>query len=343
MSGLEVQDLRPSLEAEYDDFVRRSPAALISYSLRYRDFLVELLGAEPQYAVALQDGRVVGVLPLLGLDGPMGRVLNSLPYFGSNGGPLTADPEAERALLTWYSAAAGDPAVAASTVIENPLSARSSKPAHDLTDLRIGHVTSLVDEHGPREDILASLEGSARRNVNKALRVGVKVTTENDDLDVLQSLHVRSMSAIGAQVKSPEFFAALGRHFRPGEDFDVYVARVDGEAVAALLVFYCGRSVDYYVPATSPEHRQLQPLAAILHQAMTHASHRGFEHWNWGGSWPSHESLQRFKAKWGGVRTEYRYWTKVNDTSLLSATPDALLDAYAGFFVIPFSALAVGS
>jgi hypothetical protein len=340
---IEVQDLRPDLESEYEDFLRRSPAALISYSLRYRDFLAELLGAEPQYAVALREGKLVGLLPLLALDGRYGRVLNSLPYFGSNGGPLTAEPEAERALLTWYAATAGDRAVAASTVIENPLSAGLSEPVHDFSDLRIGHVTSLVDEHGPREDVLSSLEGSTRRNVNKALRVGVTVTTENDALGVLHSLHTRSMSAIGAQVKSPEFFAAIPRHFRPGEDFDLYVARLAGEAVAALLVFYCGRSVDYYVPATSPEHRQMQPLAAILHQAMTDAAHRGFERWNWGGSWPSHESLQRFKAKWGGVRNEYRYWTKVNDPSLLAAAPETLLHAYSGFFVIPFSALAVGS
>ena len=87
----------------------------------------------------------------------------------------------------------------------------------------------------------------------------------------------------------------------------------------------------------------MQPLSAILHQAMLDASHRGFQHWNWGGSWPSHESLQRFKAKWGGVRTEYRYWTKVNDPRLLAAAPETLLDAYSGFFVIPFSALAVTS
>ena len=127
-------------------------------------------------------------------------------------------------------------------MIENPLSPSLSKPVHDLTDLRIGHITPLADDHGPREDILGSLEGSARRNVNKALRVGVTVTTENDALDVLQSLHARSMSAIGAQVKSPDFFAAIPRHFRPGEDFVIYVARLAGEAVAALLVFYCGCS-----------------------------------------------------------------------------------------------------
>lgn len=337
---IEVQDLHPGLEAEYEDFVRRSPAALISYSLRYRDLLAELLGAQPQYAVALREGRMVGALPLLALDGPFGRVLNSLPYFGSNGGPLTAEPEAEQALLTWYKDAAGDSTVAASTVIENPLSPSRRKPVHDLTDVRIGQVTPLADGHGPREDILAGLKGSVRRDVNKALRVGVEVRTEGDALDDLQSLHVRSMSAIGAQVKSPEFFAAIPRHFRHGEDFNVYVARLAGEVVAALLVFYCGRSVDYYVPATSPDHRKMAPMAAILHQAMTDASRRGFEHWNWGGSWPSHESLQRFKASWGGVRAEYRYWTKVNEPRLLASAPQTLLDAYAGFFVVPFSALA---
>jgi len=165
------------------------------------------------------------------------------------------------------------------------------------------------------------------------------VSIENTNFEALETLHGRSMAAIGAQIKTPAFFEAVGRRFQPSAEYDIYVGRIDGEPVAALLILYCGGSVDYYVPAASPAHRSEQPMAAVLFEAMVEAARRGYSRWNWGGSWPSHETLQRFKAKWGGIATEYRYATKINDTRVLRATPDALLQAYPGFFVVPFSEL----
>lgn len=339
---LRVVPLTAAREPAYSAFVDAHPAALISYTLAYRDLLVALLGCTPRYGVALRDDVVVAVMPLMSLDGDRGRVLNALPYFGSNGGPLAADDAAGEALCAWFVAEARAEGVLAATVIDNPLTRPFAPIAGDLCDVRVGHVTTLTGEGEPHERIRAAIDGSARRNVAKAHRCGTCVAVENDEagFDDLQSLHRRSMEAIGAQVKQPGFFAAVARIFRPGTDFDVYVARIEEEVVAALLIFYCGRTVDYYVPAVDPEHRSEQPMAAILLQAMTDAARRGFAHWNWGGSWPSNEGLQRFKAKWGGVRCEYGYATMLNARDVLDARPDELLAAYPGFFVVPFSHLA---
>jgi hypothetical protein len=336
-----VTPLTPGLELGYATFVAGRPDALISYTLGYRDLLVDVLGCEPRYAVALRGEAVVGVMPLMSLDGPLGQVLNSLPYFGSNGGPLADDPAARDALGAWYAREAQREGVVAATVVANPLAALSAASLDpDLLDLRIAHVTPLAAGDDPKAAILAGIDGSARRNVAKAHRRGTTVAVENQGFAELEALHRSSMAAIGAQVKDPAFFRAVPRHFRPGAEYDLYIARIDGAPTAALLVFYCAVTVDYYVPAVSPDHRSDQPMAAILLEAMTAAAARGLERWNWGGSWPSHESLQRFKAKWGGIPRDYRYETKLNDEALLRATPQQLLAAYPGFFVVPFSHLA---
>jgi hypothetical protein len=335
-----VAPLTPALEDRYAAFVAGHPDALVSYRLGYRDLLVDLLGCRPRYAVALRGQAVVGVMPLMSLDGPLGTVLNSLPYFGSNGAPLVADAAGGIALAAWYARETARAGVAAATVVANPLAALSPRLDHDLVDRRIAHVTPLPAGEEPEAEILAAIDGSARRNVAKARRRGTAVTVENDGFATLEGLHRSSMAAIGAQVKDPEFFSAVDRHFRPGTDYDLYVGRIDGAAAAALLVFYSAAAVDYYVPAVSPAHRSDQPMAAVLLAALTGAARRGLPRWNWGGSWPSHESLQRFKAKWGGIPREYRYETKLGDARLLEATPQQLLSAYPGFFVLPFSHLA---
>ena len=53
--------------------------------------------------------------------GARGAVLNSLPYFGSNGGPLALSAEAGRALGAWYEDEVRSDDVLAATVVANPL------------------------------------------------------------------------------------------------------------------------------------------------------------------------------------------------------------------------------
>lgn len=337
--NVEVVRLAAEREPAYAGFVAAHPAALISYTLGYRDLLAELLGCEARYAVALSDGAVVGVMPLMRQAGARGAVLNSLPYFGSNGGPLALSAEAGRALGAWYEDEVRSDDVLAATVVANPLADADAQIGGDLDDMRVGHVTPLSGAGDPHARIVAAIDGSARRNVAKAERCGTRVMIDNEAFGVLESLHRRAMDAIGAPVKTPAFFSAVARHFRAGADYDIYVAQIAGDAVAALLVFYCATTVDYYVPAVSPDHRSEQPMAPIILQAMTDAAQRGMAHWNWGGSWPAHESLQRFKAKWGGVPREYRYATTLNDRDVLNARPEDLLADYPGFFVVPFSRL----
>lgn len=340
---MEVLGLRPDGDEEYEDFVRAHPQALLYHSARFRDFLVDLLGCEPCYGVARAQGRIRGVLPLMAAAGPRGRVLNSLPYYGSNGGILAADAEARAALVAWYGDCVASEGVAAATMIGNPLDPSEPAPAHDVSDVRVGCMTPLAGAGGTDERLLAIIDGSARRNVAKAARSGVAVEVDNGAFDALEEMHRAGMESIGGRPKTPAFFRAVPRCFRAGDDYDLYVARIGNEIVAALLVFFYGAVAEYYVPATRAESRSEQPMAAILHRAMVDAMGRGLAQWNWGGSWVSQENLIRFKTKWGGRPREYRYWTSISDPELLSAGPDELLEAYPGFFVVPFSSLRSGT
>ena len=251
---VEVVRLTAEREPAYAAFVAAHPAALISYTLAYRDMLAELLGCRPRYALALRDGVVAGVMPLMSADGARGTVLNSLPYFGSNGGPLAHDAGAAQALVDWYAGQARVEGVLAGTVVANPLGggADAVELGGDLEDVRVGHVTPLGGDGAARERIAAAIDGSARRNVAKALRCGAVVTIDNEAFEPLEALHRRSMEAIGAQVKAPAFFAAVARHFRAGEDFAIYLAHIDGEAVAALLIFVLRRHRGLLRPGREP-------------------------------------------------------------------------------------------
>lgn len=330
---IEVAALSPDDEVAYDRFVGASDDSLFYHSTKYRLLLRDLLGAEDLTLKASDGGVVRGVLPLLGLEGPAGRVLNSLPYYGSNGGILASSPEAGLALAEAYDELAGDPRTAAATIIPNPFaSTEHPAVATDLRDERYAHSTRL-----PAAD--DAIDSSARRNVRKAERSGIEVGRDHSALPQLHALHEDNIRAIGGRPKALRFFELVGERFAAGDEYDVWVARRGGEVVGALLLFYWNGVVEYFTPAIAHDARSDQPLAAILHEAMAHAGGAGMRLWNWGGTWLSQESLRRFKRKWGAEERVYAYRIRLNDRTLLTRTAAEILAWYPDFYVVPFAAL----
>ena len=340
-AAITVDVLAPHAAEEYERFLLTRRGSLVYQTIRFRDFLKELLQCGERYLVATVDGEIRGALPLLYADGPAGRVYNSLPYYGSNGGVMADREEVAHELTGAYSEIVHERGTLASTIVANPFDdSPFVVPPHKLQDVRISQATELPASSGDAEAaIYAVVESSARRNVAKARKEGIVVEADAAAVGELQAMHVAGMEAIGGLAKTPRFFELLGKHFRPGTDYDIYVARRDGKALAALLVFYFNRTVEYYTPASDPDARALQPLSVVLVQAMTDAAARGFTSWNWGGTWQSQGGVYQFKKKWGAREENYLYYTELNDESILNRPASEIVGMYPGFFVVPFAAL----
>ena len=336
---MKIKPLTPNFYDQYNEFSLRHEQSLFYYSLKFKGFLESLIGCQEEYLLAIKDDEIAGILPLMYIEGKYGRVYNSLPYFGSNGGIIADNEEAFKALAEEYNNRVCDSRVAAATIISNPLLEQDySGIKYDLTDVRIGMLTSLKTNN-PGEEILARIDSTARRNVKKALNAGVEVKINNNEIEFLKTVHQENMSAIGGRVKSDAFFQLFPRYFTPGEDYNIYVARKEGKLVAALLLFYYHKTVEYYIPVTENEYRTYQPMALILFQAMVDACQRGYLWWNWGGTWLTQVGVYRFKKKWATRESRYTYYTKVNNQDIYSLSPEGILEEYGNFYVIPFSAL----
>jgi len=342
---LRVESLTPELEPAWREFVRRRRQTLFYASLQYRDLLARVLDGQPHYLLALDGDRVCGVLPSFAMRHPsLGTVLNSLPYYGSNGGFITdGHPEAAKAVAGAWLALERELACAASTVISAPFDADLSVFERDLAptfrDDRIGQATRLP-AGGSEEALFALYDETARRNVRKARRSGVAWRVDNgaEAMAFLYRTHEENIRAIGGLPKSRSFFDAVPAVV-PQEDWRVYVAEKSGEPVAALLVFRFNATVEYYTPAIVETSRPLQPLALLVHEAMREAAAEGYKWWNWGGTWKSQVGVYRFKRKWGAVDMPYHYYTRLADRRLLHCSRGELLSAFPGFFVVPFDKL----
>ena len=352
MADASIERLDDRRAAEYDAFVRGIPSALLYHGLEYRRLLSGLLDAEPVYFGARsKSGQLVGVLPaFLRSEGAYGPILNSLPFYGSNGGVVVAPghESAGRLLLQACAEFAKENACAAATIVSSPLDSDGSiyetSFAHDLTETRTGQVSTLPQSGADADDqLMQQFHRKTRAVVQKAIASGVEVASERDAgaLEFIAAEHRAAILAKSGLPKPDRFFELVSSGFTYGRDYETFIARLDGKPIAGLLLFYFNETVEYFTPVVQPEHRSLQPLSLIIWHSMRAAIARGLRYWNWGGTWASQTTLYFFKQRWGAVDRPYRYYTRIFNRDLLNATPAQLLKEYPYFFVAPFDRLQV--
>lgn len=336
--AVEIKLLGDGDEREYERFLASAPGATIYHSLLFRDLLVAILNPAVEYALARRGGTIVGVLPLMGKSGSCGTVLNSLPFFGSYGDILAIDPEARKALISWFFNRLERGDVAAATLISNPFDPNAESNWSDTceSDERIAQWTSLPIGPDCNSALLGMIDGSARRNIGKAEKAGVSVHIDNSAFDFLEQTHRENMAAIGGTPKPPSFFTAIQRVMSQGKDYRIYVATHQNVQVGAILLFYFGEFVEYITPVTTTGCRDLQPTAALLYQAMIDAMGEGRSIWNWGGTWLRQDGVYRFKRKWGASEKRYSYATFLRNLALKSMTTEDISDQYTYFYAFPF-------
>ena len=338
---MRVEQLTSFLSERYEAFLMARPETLLYQSWSYQSLLTSLLGCRQESLLALDDqGNILGALPLMALDGPMGTVLNSLPFYGSHGALIGENPAARAALAAAYHRIVQAPGMAASTLIENPLALGGADGfGHDLTDERMGQFTPLPSSGDEETALMQTFHYKTRNMIRKAEKIGVDVVVDNNAMPFLIAVHEENMRQIGGLAKSRHFFEALPQFFKPGQDYSIYVAHLQGKPVAAVLVFFYNRTVEYYTPVLRKEHRDSQALSAAIFRAMCDASKQRYAWWNWGGTWLSQDGVYRFKSRWGTRDLPYRYFTSVHNPEILKASRVELLAAYPSFFTVPFLAL----
>ncbi|QNI52871.1 femAB family protein [Synechococcus sp. BIOS-E4-1] len=327
---------------EFRDYILQNSCTFIYSEPRFLKLLAEHLGASSSWLVARRNGEIVGLLPFLKKDGPLGPVFNSLAYYGSNGGVIQViqDDESKSLLVDSFYTLAAEEQASSATIITNPLELDSDfydrKITYDYRDERIGLITHLPSS----EDLLISRFDNPRpRNIRRAIKEGVTVAKGSTDaLPFLYDIHSDNMRAIGGLAKKRSFFDAIPSTMHK-DDWAVFTATLDGKPIAALLLFYFNETVEYFTPVIVETHRNTQALALVIYEAMRDAINLGFVNWNWGGTWTSQGGVYDFKKRWGTSEYRYYYYTCIYNSDLKTCRSEYILEHYPGFFLVPFNQL----
>jgi hypothetical protein len=325
---------------KYDTFLLNNEKNLFFYSIPYKNFLEELLNCESEYICSINYSDITGVLPIMYKKGRFGKVLNSLPYYGSNGGIVYKDEESFNFLVNEYNNRVKDLNIASATLISSPFfQEQYLNIKHSLTDSRIGQITPINYQDEVEDSLFKAYHSKTRNMVRKAKKIGLKVEIDNDAISFLEKTHIENMNKIGGLSKDNMFFKLINKHFIKGKDYNIYTAKLDGELTSALLLFYFNKTVEYYMPVIKSDFRTYQPLSLIIFRAMIDSAKNGFKYWNWGGTWKNQEGVYRFKKRWNAKDHEYFYYIQINNEEIFHCSKTDILKEYPGFYVIPFDRL----
>ena len=333
----------------YEEFLLKSAITLFYASNEYRKLLKSFLPIEDYYFIAVNEKReIVGALPSFLIRGKeMGNILNSLPFYGSNGSIIEYENngKVKEALLGAFQQFGHNNNCISMTIITSPfekdLDFYETNLKYDFRDQRIGLITRLPKNGPYLSDELMRLVHYKTRNIRKALKTGVTVACggTHADFAFLAETHLMNMKAIGGIPKPYAFFEQIPLMLEYGKHYEIFTAYINGLRVAALLLFYFNKTVEYFTPVVLEEYRTFQPLSLIIFEAMKHAARKEFNWWNWGGTWSSQNGLYRFKKRWGTEEKPYFYYTKLIDTRILNVRKDELLNQYPYSYVLPFGRL----
>ena len=301
------------------------------------------LNASGGWILVKDNGCLIGAMPYLVKDGPFGCIVNSMAFYGSNGGIIQPqnNPAVGEVILREFDSLIDKLGVCCATIIPNPLVRLGALESFDYTykDERIGQFT-FNHNLASKEELIATFANPRPRNIRKAMNSGIKIelSKSKEAIEFLSRTHKENMLAIGGLPKEQDFFYSIPNSI-PDNKWNIFLAKKDQENVAGLLVFYHGQTVEYFTPAVVGKYRSFQPLSLIILEAMYDAYTKGFTNWNWGATWLTQKGVYDFKKKWNTEDRQYFYLTRVINNDILSASEADLLRWYKGFFVVPFKYL----
>jgi hypothetical protein len=341
-----VVDGAMTCDEDLRQFILSNRAAQLYHTATWRQVIENETGSSAVSVITRgDDGEISAWMPLFLKQGPIGTIANSSPFFGSHGGILAESATAfDTTLRTALDYLRSQDVLSLNVIhgLNDELNARYAEVAQVAGEVsRVAHVKNLQGM-ADRNDLFESLAGMTRSNLRrKCWKSGIAVERDESSQAVSQMLgwHRNQMRAMNIEPKSPTFFESLSNGLpNDGVEGRLYVGRLDGEMVAALFVCVWREWVEYLTPAFDLEHRHIQPLSAVIFDAMHDCALDGLSHWNFGGSGKNLSGVKAFKESWNGANIDYRYY--IFDTGNVEDVRRYAQEngnrGYEGFFLYPF-------
>lgn len=298
---------------DWDRYVDQHPRATAYHYCVWRELIEARMGQRDCSLMArADDGRVVGVLPLVRLTSRLfGDFAVSMPYF-NYGGPLGDHAALERGLL----AKAAD---RAQELGLQHLEIRSLATSSDWPGR--SHKLSMIRQLPASVEMLDRQLGSKlRAQIRRAEREATEVCVGREELlDDFYRVFARNMRDLGTPVYSRGFFAGA---LAAWPESRLICVHLDGKPVGCAFVLGYRETLEIPWASTLREHNALGINMLMYWRVLNWAIEQGYDYFDFGRSSPD-SGTYRFKKQWGAepLPHHWRYWLPAGE-QLPELNPD---------------------
>src|SRR5579872_42575 len=296
---IEIGQLQPGEEGQWDRFVTASPAGTFCHLLGWSRVVKEVFGHRSFHLVARNEDGISGVFPISWVKNRVfGDCMVSSPL-AVYGGICAQDEESYFGLLKAGSDLANRLGVKYREMRNRTEPFATSLPGRDL------YVTFTQDLSAGPEKLMQRLPRDTRYAVRKSLKAGLD-WTEDLSLDEFYEIYARSVHRLGTPVFSKKMFALMRSEFPT--QCRLFGVRKQGKGIAGVLCFYFRDQVMPYYGAALPEFYKDSPNNFMYWSLIAQSCHEGLGTFDFGRSKRGTGSYQ-FKSSWSMEETAlpYRY------------------------------------
>lgn len=309
----------------------------------YLKLLQEYLSADFKCIVLKDKDSIIAAIPFFIKSGPLGNIVNSLPFFGSNGGMMynSCSIINKDKIMNFFLNIMHDFQVVSYTIISSPFYKDDefyNKYNFDNIIERVAFITQFKNQN--IDEIYNKISSSAKRNIKKANSLNIEISISKDKKikNFLMNNHISSIQNKNGDYKDIVFFNKLFETL-PNRYWDIFYAHKNDEIMSALLVLYGSKVVEYFIPVIKEEYKSNQSLSLIIYEAFKHAVKNNNHYFNWGGTWLSQEGVIKFKSKWSDIRSSYFYYNNIINSNIYDHNSLYFRNNYKHFYVVPFEKL----
>lgn len=314
------------------EFFKKVEINSIFFSIKFIDFISKIIKLPPNFFCLYKRNKIIALIPFFEKkDIKYGKIINSLPFFGTMGGVYSINEISKKKCLRLFNKHCLSKEIFSAVLIQNYFSNIKFKLKFffkaNMEDDRVLQFINL------KKDL--KISRVRIRNIKKAKKLGYKVYTSNNKnlVDKLEFFHKKHMKQINGIVKPKIFFTQL-KKLDPKLWKIYYSKNKSNKIIATLLVFLENQSIEYYIPACLEKYKNTQILSLLTYRSIIDAINNDYKIYNFGFTWLNQTGVYNFKKKWGCDEVNIKYLIKIRKNHLKNAKEVFKKNKY--FYIAPF-------
>jgi FemAB-related protein (PEP-CTERM system-associated) len=285
---MQVKRLQDSDWERWDQFVFSLPQATFFHRVGWKHVIEQAFGHNTHYLYAEQEGKLLGVLPLVHLRSILfGNSLISLP-FCAYGGILASTEDAQNSLQN------GACALALELHVDY-LEMRNLSPQQPYWPTKDLYVTFRKQIDSDPEKNLLAIPRKQRAMIRKGIKAGLRAEVDRT-INRFYDAYSQSVRNLGTPVFSRKYFKLLQEAF--GSDCEILTVTQNERTIASVMSFYFRNEVLPYYGGGTSESRAFKGNDFMYWELMRRCSDKKIQIFDYGRSKLDSGSF-RFKKHWG--------------------------------------------